>query len=188
MSPRLDDEAGFTALYDATHRDLLAFLLRRTPTAEDATDCLAETYLIAWEKRERIPAGDGTRPWLFGVARNVMRRGCESSGRAAAATQALADELESVRAAQSAPSRGDQELVAAALAALPTIDREIIAMISWDGLTPREVAAVLGISPNLVRVRAHRARTRLRSLLAEDAETRALSIGSQPQGGPSSTS
>jgi RNA polymerase sigma factor (sigma-70 family) len=188
VSPGFDQAAGFSALYDATHLDLFAFLLRRTPTAEDATDCLAETYLIAWEKRERIPAGDGARPWLFGVARNVMRRGCERSGRAAAATQALADELESVRAAQSAPAGGDQNLVAAALAALPAIDREIITMISWDGLTPREVATVLGISPNLVRVRAHRARTRLRSLLAEDEEPRAVEIiCSQPRGGPSST-
>jgi DNA-directed RNA polymerase specialized sigma24 family protein len=85
MSPGFDQAAGFSALYHATHLDLLAFLLRRTPTAEDAPDCLAETYLIAWEKRERIPEGDGARPWLFGVARNVMRRGRERSGRACGA-------------------------------------------------------------------------------------------------------
>ena len=39
-------------------------------------------------------------------------------------------------------------------------------MISWDGLTPRQIGQVLGISPNVVRVRAHRARARLRSLLS----------------------
>ena len=59
MSPEFDDEAEFCALYDATHVDLLAFLVRRSATVEDATDWLAETYLIAWEKRERIPAGAG---------------------------------------------------------------------------------------------------------------------------------
>ena len=125
------------------------------------------------------PARGEARPWLFGVARNVMRRGRERSGRAAAATQALAHELESVRAASSAPAGGDQHLVAAALAALPAIDREIITMISWDR-HPRQVATLLGISPNLVRVRAHRARTRLRSILAEDEETGPVGTFRQP--------
>lgn len=181
MSPEFDDEAEFCALYDATHVDLLAFLVRRSATVEDATDWLAETYLIAWEKRERIPAGDGARPWLFGVARNVMRRGHQRRGRAATATKALADGLQSARAADPAPTSEAPGVIAAALAALPAIDQEIITMISWDGLTPRDVATVLGISPNVVRVRAHRARTRLRSLLAEDEETRAVgTTSSQP--------
>lgn len=180
MSPGFDDDAGFSALYDATQVDLLAFLLRRSPTVEDATDWLAETYLIAWEKRERIPAEDRARPWSFGVARNVMRRGHQRRGRAANATKALANGLRSAPAAHPAPTGEDPDPIPAALAALSAIDQEIITMMSWDGLTPREVAIALGISPNVVRVRAHRARARLRSLL-EDEETRAVSIiSSQP--------
>ncbi len=42
-------------------------------------------------------------------------------------------------------------------------------MISWDGLKPKEVAQILGLSPNVVRVRAHRARTRLREELRPKA-------------------
>jgi RNA polymerase sigma-70 factor (ECF subfamily) len=68
------DSPDFSALYDQTNADLLAFLLRRCPTPEDAADCLAETYLVAWSKRDRIPGGIDARPWLFGVARNVTRR------------------------------------------------------------------------------------------------------------------
>jgi RNA polymerase sigma-70 factor (ECF subfamily) len=49
-------ESGFSALYDATAADLLAFLLRRTQTPEDAADCLAETFLVAWDKRDRLPS------------------------------------------------------------------------------------------------------------------------------------
>jgi DNA-directed RNA polymerase specialized sigma24 family protein len=41
-------------------------------------------------------------------------------------------------------------------------------MISWDGLTPRQIGQILGISPNVVRVRAHRARATLRSWLSTD--------------------
>ncbi len=40
------DAAEFSALYQETNADLLAFLLRRCPTAEDAADCLAEAYLV----------------------------------------------------------------------------------------------------------------------------------------------
>jgi RNA polymerase sigma-70 factor (ECF subfamily) len=45
----------FSRLYTETSQDLLAFLLRRCSTADDAADCLAETYRIAWEKRSRLP-------------------------------------------------------------------------------------------------------------------------------------
>jgi Sigma-70, region 4 len=55
--------------------------------------------------------------------------------------------------------------VPAALARLAAIDHEIIELASWDGLTPREIAPILGLSPDVVRVRFHRARARLTALL-----------------------
>jgi RNA polymerase sigma factor (sigma-70 family) len=171
MSGTAADAARFAALYTETNADVLAFLLRRCPTPEDAADCLAETYLVAWEKRNQIPAGEETRPWLFGVARNVMRRGYERHRRLAAATQSLAAELQSAASARPARAPDGLESITAALSELSAVDQEIITMISWDGLTPRQIAQVLGISPNVVRVRAHRARARLRSLLSTtDAE------------------
>jgi RNA polymerase sigma-70 factor (ECF subfamily) len=162
------NEPEFSTLFRDTNADLLAFLLRRCSTAEDAADCLAETYLVAWEKRRRMPKGDETRPWLFGVARNVMRRGRERHHRASGAARALAGELVTVGALAPPPALGDSDPIAQALGELAEIDREIMTMIAWDGLSPREVAAALGISGNVVRVRAHRARARLRSLLAAD--------------------
>jgi RNA polymerase sigma factor (sigma-70 family) len=166
MSGASADAARFAALYAETNADVLAFLLRRCPTPEDAADCLAETYLVAWEKRNQVPAGVEPRPWLFGVARNVMRRGHERHRRLATAAQSLAEELQSAASARPALAPDECELITAALAELSAVDQEIITMISWDGLTPREIGQVLGISPNVVRVRAHRARARLRSLLS----------------------
>ncbi len=81
----------FSELYRRTHVDVLAFLLRRCSSAEDAADCLAETYLVAWQKRDQMPIGAETRPWPFGVARNVSN---ELRGRTAAAACALAAQLE----------------------------------------------------------------------------------------------
>lgn len=171
MSGAPADAASFAAFYSETNADVLAFLLRRCATPEDAADCLAETYLVAWEKRNQLRAGAEARLWLFGVARNVMRRGHERHRRLATASQSLAEELQSAATSRPGLAPDESELITAALSELSDVDQEIITMISWDGLTPREIGQVLGISANVVRVRAHRARARLRSLLStNDAE------------------
>jgi DNA-directed RNA polymerase specialized sigma24 family protein len=87
-------EAGFAALYDATAADLLAFLLRRARAPEDAADFLAETFLVAWDKRDRLPSDlEQARRRLFGVARNVLRRSQKRDSRASTARAELAREL-----------------------------------------------------------------------------------------------
>jgi RNA polymerase sigma-70 factor (ECF subfamily) len=154
----------FNALYDHNAQDILTYLLRRTATPEDAADCLAETFLIAWDKREQIPAD--ARPWLFGVARNVLRRGHERDDRAQAAAAGLARDLRDA-GVESTPAP-TAEPVIASLEHLSVIDREIVTLMAWDSLTPREVAKVLRLSPNVVRVRAHRARMKLRRQLGAE--------------------
>jgi RNA polymerase sigma-70 factor, ECF subfamily len=155
-----EDDERFHHLYVETSQDLLAFFLRRCLTAEDAADCLSETFRIVWEKRKRIPSGDDARPWLFGVARNVLRRERASAERKAEATHELG-----LAAQRSGAFTSTNAAALAALAALSPLDQEIITMIAWDDLAPREVAAILGLSPNVVRVRAHRAREQLRNRL-----------------------
>lgn len=159
-------EARFEALYRDTRADLLAYLVRRAGDAQDAADALAETYLIAWEKLERVPVGPEARLWLFGVARNVSLRGARRRAVAGALTERLAAE---VRAA-APPEAGDGARALGVLAGLAPIEREIVTLAAWEGLAPREIARVLGLSPNVVRVRLHRARARLRRELARDAE------------------
>jgi RNA polymerase sigma-70 factor (ECF subfamily) len=159
------DDERFTRLYEDTSRDLLAFLLRRCATAEDAADCLAESYRIAWETRARLPAGHEARPWLFGVARNIARQTHRGETRRAATTSALATAAERWYT----PAGPEDSALAAALSELSPVDQEIITMIAADGMAPREVAAILGLSSNAVRIRAHRAREKLRALLGPTA-------------------
>lgn len=161
-SPSAEDGERFRRLHEETSQDLLAFLLRRCQTVDDAADGLAETYRIAWEKRARIPAGQEARGWLFGVARNVMRRERASHEREADVSRELALATER----SNALTHSEDSTVVAALSELSQIDQEIVMMLSWDGLAPREVASILGLSPNVVRVRAHRAREKLRVRLA----------------------
>jgi RNA polymerase sigma factor (sigma-70 family) len=174
----------FSELYRRTHVDVLAFLLRRCSSAEDAADCLAETYLVIWKKRDQMPSGAEIRPWLFGVARNVMRRNNELRDRTATAASALAAEVERAGSICPAPDAAKPDPVMAAIRHLPEVDQEIITMLIWDDLTPREVAAVLGLTPNVVRVRAHRARAKLKAALADphpdDEDEPDLTLSSPP--------
>ena len=174
----------FEQLFNQTRADLLAYALRRTRSPEDAADVLAETFLIAWRKLAAVPPGDEARLWLFGVARNVLRQRRPDRAERVA-VERLAEEL---RAAITTTPPTQQELplvLAAALKALPEAQREVILLSAWEELTPREIAAVTGAPVNLVRVRLHRARTRLRRELAAtegDASTR-WPPNSLPDGG-----
>lgn len=56
-----------------------------------------------------------------------------------------------------------------ALAELPEPDREVLTLMAWQGLSPREAARVLGCTAATVRVRLHRARKRLAGLLQAPA-------------------
>jgi RNA polymerase sigma factor (sigma-70 family) len=161
-SPPADDGQRLTHLYQETREDLLAFIARRCATAEDAADCLAETYRVAWEKRTRLPADSKARPWLFGVARNAVRDERRRGERRTATSNALIAAAERSYI-ESTPQRS---ALAAAMSELSALDREIVLMLSADGLASHEVATILGLSPTAVRSRAARARTKLRRQLA----------------------
>ena len=153
--------AAFEELFRETRADLLAYVLRRSPNAEEAADVLAETYYVAWRKLDRIPSDDRARLWLFGVARNLLRKGVRRRHYADKLVERLAAEL---RTAPPAPPRDDSRLVDVrrALAGLAAPDREIVTLTAWEGLTPSQISVVTGMSANVVRVRLHRARKRLR--------------------------
>jgi RNA polymerase sigma factor (sigma-70 family) len=171
MSPQMATPADrFRRLFADTERELLAYALRRVDRVEDAADVVAETFLVAWRRMDRVPEGDEARLWLYGVARRQLanqRRGQLRRSR-------LADRLRAELPAAAAIAHGPEDhrvaAVRAALARLDEEDREILRLSSWEGLTPAEIAAVMGVPGVTVRSRLHRARKRLRSeVLQEDA-------------------
>lgn len=160
-------EQRFDQLYRATSDDVLAYLTRRARTAEDAADALAETYAVAWRKLDRLPDGDQARLWLFGAARNELRKTATKNRADADLAATLANDLR--QAIDQAPAPDDPDgPMRDALATLSRLDYEIVTLTAWEGLAPREVAAVLGLSANVVRIRLHRARSKLRSELMRE--------------------
>lgn len=107
------------------------------------------------------------RPWLFAIARRVYAKHCErearrqDAARREAARQILdADETDEL-AARIDAERPGRELLAR-LAGLSVLDREAVELVDLAGLTPRDAAVALGVSPGALRVRLFRARARLR--------------------------
>jgi RNA polymerase sigma-70 factor, ECF subfamily len=159
----------FSRLFADTERELLAYALRRVERPEDAADVVAETFLVAWRRLDRVPAGDEARLWLYGVARRQLANQRRGQLRRSRLADRLRAQLPAAVADLSGPEDHRVAAVRAALARLDEEDREILRLSSWEGLSPSEIATVMGVPGVTVRSRLHRARKRLRSqVLRED--------------------
>ncbi|MEI7058438.1 RNA polymerase sigma factor [Nocardioides sp. CCNWLW239] len=144
---------------------LLAYFLRRVTPPDEAADLLAEALLVLWRRAEAIPAEDrAARMWAYGVARNVLRGHRRTSRRRSALTERLRAELASTE--EVAHPADDRVLdLRSAIERLKPIDREIVRLVHWDGLSLVEAAEVVGMREGTVRSRYHRARSVLRGQL-----------------------
>jgi RNA polymerase sigma-70 factor (ECF subfamily) len=165
-------QARFTRLYREEGRAILEYALRRVEDREDAADVVAETFLVAWRRLAEVPIGDGARLWLYGVARLTLANLHRAERRRTRLGRRLAETLRTELSTHQAP-RGEAAEVLRAMAGLGEEDRELLLLVTWEGLSPGEVARVLGISALAARSRLHRARRRLR-LELEERETEGL--------------
>jgi RNA polymerase sigma-70 factor, ECF subfamily len=157
----MSDEERFDRLYGAHRADLERFVYRRIPPAQ-VEDVVAETFLVAWRRLDDLP--DDPRPWLFGIARNLMLRSARATGRWHALQVRLAAEPP-VPAEELAGGVATRTDLARAWARLTPGEREVLTLIAWDGLSVAEAAAVLGCHAGTFRMRLMRARRHLLHVL-----------------------
>jgi RNA polymerase sigma factor (sigma-70 family) len=164
-APAARRQRRFDDLYAANQQAILGYLLRRTDSTDDAADVFAETFLTAWRRLDEIPAGPQARLWLYGTARRTLA----NFRRGARRRLALADRLRSDLALSYQPAEpaGQFAAIAAAFRRLPEPDRELLALVAWEGLDSGQISAVLGCSRNAARIRLHRARRKLASELGQ---------------------
>ena len=149
-----------------------AYLARRGGR-DAADDLLGEVWLRAYAARgkydQRWP---DARPWLYGIARNVLREHWRRTAGAGAGEEPPAY----LAAIEDPWADVDDRLDAAArladlrraLARLAPGDRDVLLLVTWESLTPAEAAIALGIPPGTARSRLHRARAVMRQLLGAD--------------------
>lgn len=159
------DADRFRQAFDANARDVLGYALRRVEVAADAADVVAETFLVAWRRVQDMPAGTEARPWLFGVARGVLRNQRRGDRRRHRLGRKLRSRIAALPAADPGDAVADGEVARRALERLAPDDAEVLRLTAWEGLTPAEVAVVLGVPAATARSRLARARRRLRAEL-----------------------
>lgn len=156
--PVTSREDRFTDLVRVVADPMRHYLVRRTDP-ETAQDVLADAFLVVWRRLDDVPADDPV-PWCIGVARGCLA----NARRAARRQQRLVQRLGQQPRDASEPVLDDTDLQEA-LGRLSAPDRELVQLWAWEQLAPREIAVVLGVTPNAVRIRLHRARTKLADLL-----------------------
>jgi RNA polymerase sigma-70 factor (ECF subfamily) len=148
----------FRRLFEAHQRELHAYCLRRLPV-EDANEATSEIFLVAWRRSEHVPRGDEARLWLYGVARNVVRN-WERSGRRqlrlVAKTGTLATPEPEGPEVHVIRNEEHREVIEA-ISILGNTDQEVVRLKIWEGLSNREVGAVLGLTDRAVEARYTRA-------------------------------
>ena len=154
--------ARIEAIVAAHERQVLAYATRRTANPADAEDVAAETFIVAWRKLESIPT-EAPLPWLYAVARRVLANHHRGNGRRERLAALL--RVEDVPTPMALGESQDGPAMTA-LASLAPADQEILRLVAWEELGNREIALVLGISPNAVAIRLHRARQRFANALA----------------------
>jgi RNA polymerase sigma factor (sigma-70 family) len=163
----VDRSRRFEAMFASYSSDIVAYCGWRAGSASDAQDAVAEVFLTAWRRLDDVPDGEAARVWLYATARRVIANQRRSSRRRSALHERLALEALVVAPRPSPASDREKALVHEALRRLELRDREILLLAEWEGLSPREIATVLGCLTVTARGRLHRARRRFRAVFEE---------------------
>jgi RNA polymerase sigma factor (sigma-70 family) len=160
----------FAEIFDRHYAEIHGYAARRLgPSLAD--DVAAETFLIAFDRRRGYDvAHANARPWLYGIASNLISRHRRAEVRQYRAL-ARADVARAVdRHDERVAGRLDAEALRGRLAALLDIedrDREVLLLVAWAQLSCEEAAQALGIPAGTARSRLHRARRKTRAALAD---------------------
>ena len=159
------DAPSLTNLMDRHSQELYAYLWRMLMDADDAEDCLQQTFLQAHRNLGRLRPDSNFRAWLYRVAGNAGRS-CLRKRRRQMAW--VADDV-----AEDLPAEGDdpaqlleQAWIREAMLRLPPRQHEALILRKYQELDYEAIARVQGNSPQAARANVYQALKRLRQLAA----------------------
>ncbi len=165
---------SFDCVFRAEVVPLRGYLYRRLGNA-DADDLAAETFAIAFRNWDKFDREKPVRPWLYGIATNLLRhhrrreqRMLRAYARSVSPTVSQDDcGIEPVDA------EARRAALAAALAELRPAERDVLLLCAWAELSDGGIATALSAPIGTVKSRLHRARGHLRNRLAGDGQVEA---------------
>jgi RNA polymerase sigma-70 factor, ECF subfamily len=156
------EEQEFRALYDATARPILAYLLGVTGRKDVAEDVLQETYCRFLVRQPQSMDANATRRYLFRIATNLLRdrwRKGDDEPWQEVAEEGLSVDVDT------------QMDVRAAMRALKPRERELLWLAYVEGMNHTEIAAAMGLRALSVRLLLFRARRKAAGLLLAERST-----------------
>ena len=155
---------AFAAIFDRHFDPVFAYLQRRVGR-ETAEELSAETFLVAFDSRGRYDLSrPDARPWLFGIATNLLRRHRRQEVRelrayARSAADPLLDAFEGIE--ERLDASAECRRLVEGLAALSAEERDALLLAAWADLSYTEIAEALEVPVGTVRSRISRARGRI---------------------------
>jgi RNA polymerase sigma factor (sigma-70 family) len=167
------DLSPLGTLYDRHHQGVRQFIVRATAGGADAEDIAHETFLTLGKIAGRYDGRASARPFLLGIAAQLVRRRRRGLLRWAQALASLASTQpeQRPRTPEDDASAGeDRSRFDEALARLSEEKRLVFLLVEREGLSGEEVARALEIPVNTVWTRLHHARLDLRAALAPEKD------------------
>jgi RNA polymerase sigma-70 factor, ECF subfamily len=154
--------------FDQYHRAVYSFAYRMTRREDLAEDVTQECFLALVRDPHRFDEARGTvKTYLFSVARNLALKHYRD--------HRVEEVLDNSEAPDVVDAGGNMEIsitVSTAVAGLPLLQQEALILFEYEGATLQEIAQIVGTDVGTVKSRLHRARERLRRVLAPQRKIR----------------
>ncbi|GAB3989935.1 RNA polymerase sigma factor [Actinoallomurus acanthiterrae] len=163
------DPERFGAIFDAYFAEIHGYVARRL-NGDAADDIAAETFHAAFRQRKKFDLSRGSaRPWLYGIATNLIAKHRRSEARRFRALVRLGGERSVGGHEDRVVTRVSAEhmkgRLAQVVADLPADQRDVLLLVVLAGLGYEEVAQALDVPYGTVASRFSRARKKLRRAL-----------------------
>lgn len=172
------DKSAFSTVYREHYQALLWYIQRRNGGDLDhARDLVHDVWEIAWQRWHELPGGQ-QRPWLYGVAANLLANHHRRQQRADKAYLKAAENL----VTQHTTVVGERlewvdelDRVLHAMRQLKPQYQQALTVHAWEGLSGEALGKALGCSAAVASLRLFRARRRLQTVLRSQPATGAAS-------------
>lgn len=158
---RLPKEVNSTVpeALEAEREELVSFARRRV--GERAEDVVQDAAVRALRSADQLAHPEAARAWLFSIVRHLSS---EPAGR-------VTEEVSESLPLESTETPDSCDCVMKQVDALPASHAELLRRVTVEGAPVNELAKELGITPNALWVRLHRAREALKAQLEKHCGT-----------------
>lgn len=162
------DEVAYRQLLTEIARAIEGFLRRKIGHRHFMEDCVQETLVSIHQARHTWDPSRPFRPWLFAIVRNKAIDELRRQRRERVVFDSTDADVELAPAGSSGERAERLETLGTILEKLPAQLRDVLVLTKLRGLSTAEAATALNISGAALRVRSHRAISRLKKLLEEE--------------------